>query len=140
MKNWTEAHIGQLKDKGGIKKAVKPVQREDDLQKSCVRFFAFKYALLWQQKKLHAIPNGGSRNVIEAAKMKATGTMPGVSDMMLTIPRKGYAGMFIEFKTAKGKLSEHQKAFIESHKEEYYICIIRSIEEFEKEVHNYLQQ
>lgn len=127
MKGWTDKYVHELKE-----------ETEDNLQKCCVRLFAFKYPRLWQQKKLHHIPNGGSRNAIEAAKMKQMGVVPGVCDLMLTVPRNGYAGAFFELKTSKGKLSEHQSDFIESHKEDYYCVIIRSVDEFEKELKKYL--
>lgn len=47
---------------------------------------------------LFAIPNGGFRDKIEAAKLKATGTKAGVSDMFLAVPRAGWHGFFIELK------------------------------------------
>lgn len=55
------------------------------------------------------VPNGGSRNVVEAAKLKAMGTKPGVADCIVI-----YAGqvMAIELKPAKsGALSASQRAW-----------------------------
>lgn len=57
-----------------------------------------------------AVPNGGSRNVIEAANLKAQGVMAGVSDLILLLPHKVY---FIELKNpnGKGRQSPAQREF-----------------------------
>jgi len=62
-------------------------------------------------KLLFAVPNGGSRNIIEARNMKYQGVVPGVADVILLIPKHGYASLCIEFKTARGKQSDEQKEF-----------------------------
>lgn len=49
---------------------------------------------------LFAIPNGGTRNIREATLLKATGTTPGIPDMILIHPLAAF-----EFKTATGTLS-----------------------------------
>lgn len=57
-----------------------------------------------------AVPNGGSRNIIEAANLKAQGVMAGVSDLILLLPKKVY---FIELKNpnGKGRQSPAQREF-----------------------------
>lgn len=50
-------------------------------------------------KLLLAVPNGGSRNIIEAKNLKAQGVKSGVSDVLLLIPKKGYSSLCMEFKT-----------------------------------------
>jgi hypothetical protein len=55
---------------------------------------------------LFAIPNGGKRNKLEAARMKGLGVRAGIADLMLALPLNGYAGLFIEMKapnTGKSK-------------------------------------
>jgi hypothetical protein len=47
---------------------------------------------------LFAVPNGGRRNPREAARFVGLGVKAGVSDMMLALPRKGAAGLWIELK------------------------------------------
>jgi len=68
-----------------------------------------KYPVL---KLLYAIPNGGSRNIIEAANLKRQGVKSGVPDLCLPVARNGYHGLYIELKTAKGRTSENQDAWI----------------------------
>jgi len=43
-------------------------------------------------------PNGGSRNIIEARKLKRMGVKKGLSDLFLAYPSQGYHGFFIELK------------------------------------------
>ena len=56
-------------------------------------------------------PNGGSRNKVEAGRLKLEGCLSGVLD--ITLMSKGIIH-FIELKTKSGVLSENQKAFIAS--------------------------
>lgn len=50
---------------------------------------------------LFAVPNGGQRNKIVAARMKAEGVKPGVPDIAWPIARGGYHALFIEMKRMK---------------------------------------
>ena len=68
-----------------------------------------KNANLSQRMRIFAIPNGGTRNKIEAAKLKATGTTSGVWDVCF-LRRSGRA-VWIEFKSAKKGLTDDQKEF-----------------------------
>lgn len=79
---------------------------------------------LWQWAILHPIckdylfhiPNGGSRNKIEANNLKLEGVRSGVSDYFLAYPRevmgqafrRNCGGLWIELKTAAGRLSKPQ--------------------------------
>ena len=59
------------------------------------------------------IPNGGSRNRIEAARLKAQGVKAGVPDIFISVPRCGYHGLYIEMKRqVGGKMREGQKEII----------------------------
>jgi hypothetical protein len=54
-------------------------------------------------------PNGGYRDLIEAAKFKRMGVSPGFPDFEIPYPRKGHHGLYIELKRMMGgKLSEFQ--------------------------------
>lgn len=62
---------------------------------------------------MFAVPNGGLRDRITAARMKAEGVRSGVSDIFLPAARKGHHGLFIEMKKPgelKGE-SDRQKEF-----------------------------
>lgn len=60
-----------------------------------------------------AIPNGGTRNKIEAANLKRQGVKKGVPDLYIPVAKGGYHGLFIEMKYGKGKPSKYQNLWIE---------------------------
>lgn len=91
---------------------------------------------------IYAIPNGGSRNQIEARNLKLTGVKAGVPDLFLPVAKKGYHGLFIEMKRQKGgRLSDYQKWWLEKLTEQGYataVCkgldeAIKTVEEYYKE-------
>lgn len=71
-------------------------------------------------KRLWHTPNGGSRNIIEAVKLKEMGTKAGVWDLFLAIPTEKHPGLFIEMKSKKGVLSKSQKEFRDDLSEDNY--------------------
>ena len=54
------------------------------------------------------VPNGGKRDVREAARLKAQGAMAGFPDLFLFIARGQWHGLMIEMKSPKGRLSPAQ--------------------------------
>ena len=59
-------------------------------------------------KWLFHIPNGGSRHIAEATKLKAMGVKRGVPDIFLPVRNIQYIGLWIELKKAGGKISNEQ--------------------------------
>lgn len=110
---------------------------ESSLQSACFRWFRLaypNYRLLF-----FAIPNGGSRNVFEAHNLKLQGVLPGVSDTFLAVPNNRFAGLFIEFKFNKNKLSPNQSAFfdaVSAHK--YATATIYDFDSFRLLISKYL--
>lgn len=60
---------------------------------------------------LFAVPNGGKRDYVTAARMKAEGVKSGVPDIFLPVARGGYHGLWIELKAGKNTLSAEQQAW-----------------------------
>lgn len=116
-----------------------PRDLEHRLQCACVRWFRLAYPQ--HHHNLFAVPNGGYRTPATAAKIKAEGALPGVSDLILLIARGGYHGLLIELKTDKGRQSEAQREWqrlIEA--DGYKYVVVRSIEEFIEVVTDYLNE
>lgn len=114
-----------------------PRHIESQIQRSCKKWFDYQYNEFSQL--LFAVPNGGLRGKVEAAIMKAEGMTAGVADMILLMPRKGYASLCIEFKTEKGRQTQNQKDWqheAEKHGNKY--VIVRNFSQFVKEITAYL--
>lgn len=71
---------------------------------------------------LFHIPNGGSRNIIEATKLKKMDVKAGVPDLQLIIPNGQVHGLWIELKAQKGKLQPSQKIMIQRLEAQGYLC------------------
>jgi hypothetical protein len=69
---------------------TKPRHEESRLQRACVQWFRLQYPA----HTLFAIPNGGKRNAREAGILKAEGVLPGVADLFLMYPNKGYMSQY----------------------------------------------
>ncbi len=67
---------------------------------------------------LFAVPNGGARKRIEAARLVGLGVRPGVSDLVFAFPSPGtpsFHGLFIEMKAQKpygARVTDKQDAFL----------------------------
>lgn len=61
---------------------------------------------------LFAVPNGGARDVITGANLKAEGVRKGALDLILAKPVAAHHGLFIEMKVGDNKPSEDQEEFI----------------------------
>jgi hypothetical protein len=75
---------------------------ENQLQASIVTALRVRY----RDAIVAALPNGGLRGKIEAARMKKTGTLAGMPDLVVILP--GGITAWLEVKTATGRLSEAQ--------------------------------
>ena len=111
-------------------------QPEEKLQAECVRLFRYMYQPL--QWRFFAIPNGGQRNAIVAAKLKKGGVVSGVWDLLLLVPRNGKSGLFIEMKAGKNKLTENQVIFQSENELDYAFSICYTVEQFLKSIRDYL--
>lgn len=60
--------------------------------------------------RLHAIPNGGLRDKVTGARLKAEGVKDGVPDCFLPVPRNVWAGLYVEMKRP-GTVKKAQRAF-----------------------------
>lgn len=114
--------------------------KEDDLQRACANYLRLQYpAVLF----FH-VPNGGSRNRIEAAKLKGMGVLPGVSDLVILEPREYRGvkpcGLLIELKAKGGKLAGSQESFItEVQVRGYMAAVVWSFDGFKNLIDEYFK-
>jgi hypothetical protein len=116
---------------------MKPLS-ERQIQIRCVSWFRARYPEA--SKVFFAIPNGSARNPWTAKNLKDEGVLSGAPDLVLLVPRNGYASLCIEMKKAGGRQSESQRAFEEAakaYKNKYVVCY--SVEEFQRVCEDYLE-
>lgn len=76
---------------------------EDQLQAYIFKVFNNRFTDF--RRQLFAVPNGGNRDGREANKLKATGVIPGIPDLIFFSERNL---IFFELKVGKNKLSSNQ--------------------------------
>lgn len=64
-------------------------------------------------KLIYHVPNGGSRNKLEAQNLKAEGVKAGVPDLHLPVPHGSFHGLYVEMKWGKNKTTDNQDWWLE---------------------------
>lgn len=110
---------------------------EADEQTMLFNWAAYIPELKW----MHHIPNGGSRNPVEAKNLKRQGTKRGVPDVFLPLPKGNYHGLYIEMKAGKNKLTDKQREFLDyANKNGYSAHVCYGHREAIKVIENYLEK
>ena len=110
----------------------KPRHEESGIQQACVTWFRYAFP----RYLVFSVPNGGSRNVVEAANLKKEGALAGVSDLIVVADHKV---LFVEMKTARGRQRETQREFqrrVEVLGHRYVVC--RSVDDFMRAIKEWL--
>ena len=110
-----------------LKKHIDNGPCEDAIQMTVMQW-------IYMQPMLHPyifhIPNGGDRSPQYASKLRKMGLKPGVSDLFIAMPKKGYHGMWLELKAKTGRLGPAQKVFLADMEAQGYLTkVCFSIEE-----------
>jgi hypothetical protein len=109
---------------------------ESRLQVNCVKWFRLAYRQ-WANHLIH-VPNGGSRDLRTAQRLKAEGVIPGVSDLVLFMPNLTHHGLFIELKIKPNKQSEHQKKWqLMVEAMNYKYALVYSFDDFILQIQDY---
>lgn len=96
--------------------------QEQTLLFEWIQYSSSKYPEL---RLCYHCPNGGSRNAIEAARLKAQGVKAGVPDIFLPCARGEWHGLYIELKRRKGgRVSEEQREMIRLLIEQKYKAVV----------------
>lgn len=115
----------------------RPDDEEHRIQCACVNWFRLQYPT--HATALFAVPNGGRRDRVSGAKLKAEGVLPGVSDLILLVARRGCYGLLIEMKTERGKQSPAQKEWARDMAARGYLYVVcHSFDEFREAIDDYL--
>lgn len=89
---------------------------------------AFLHWLFYHDRKVWnvtaKVPNEGERSLIQRIRMKKEGLKKGWPDVQIMRAASGFHGMFIEFKTTKGKVTPEQRSIMDALIEEGYHCVV----------------
>lgn len=110
-----QQHIAATGSPVGFAPTPKKKRRNEEslAQQAVIKWWDYSHKSFGLPKwALFAIPNGSARNEFTGVVLKREGVRAGIPDLFLAVPRGNRSGMFIEMKTAVGKLSEEQAAII----------------------------
>ncbi len=111
---------------------------EHKLQVSMVNWFRLQYPSM--RHNLFAVPNGGRRDAATGRRLKDEGVLAGVSDLILLKSNQHYGALLIETKTKKGTQRESQEEWESKITADgYKYVVVRSLDDFIKEVNDYLK-
>ena len=131
-----------------LKAQPKPVRHEEsDLQQQCVAWFNQNFPQYWLFSVKNSSKMGGKTITgkngkqipLEAIIAKREGLRAGVADLQLLFGNGKYYSLFLELKTDTGEQSKEQKQFeAYCNQNKFKYVLIRSIEQFRKEITIYL--
>jgi hypothetical protein len=104
---------------------AKPIDREGLEQAALMRELELCYPLVFDL--IYHVPNGGHRVKAVAAKLKAQGVKAGIPDLVLSMARGGYFGLYIEFKATPpndAAVSENQQERLRKLNDQGYLAIV----------------
>ena len=102
----------------------KPIQHEANEQEALFNWAAYSRGTYPELDLLYHIPNGGSRNSMEAANLKRQGVKAGVPDLCLPVARGTFHGLYIEMKYGKNKTSPLQDGWIGRLRKQHYAVFV----------------
>jgi len=101
------------------------VDREGQEQATLMRELELCYPVVFDL--IYHVPNGGHRVKAVAAKLKAQGVKAGIPDLVLSMARGGYFGLYIEFKATPpndSAVSASQQERLRKLNEQGYLAIV----------------
>lgn len=88
---------------------------------------------------IYAIPNGGARDAITGARLRAEGVKRGVPDLCLPVAARGQTSLWIEMKHGRNKPTPEQEWWIDALTEAgARVVVCYSADEAWSEIRDYL--
>lgn len=90
-----------------------PIETIADEDAEMVAFFEWAKRMegkIPEMRLVHHVPNGGHRHPRVAMQLKRMGVKPGIPDIEIPVPRRGFTGAHVEMKRTKGgRLEDEQR-------------------------------
>lgn len=110
---------------------------EHEYQAQVVSWFNLQYPMF--QGLLYCIPNGQNVGPVAGKRLRRMGLVAGVPDLFLSIARQDKHGLYIEMKSAKGRLMPHQAELHARLREQgYEVMVCKSFDAAQETISNYL--
>ena len=93
---------------------------EQSIQETVVQYLTVKGF----RRYIIFIPNEGARTLSYGTKLGKMGLRKGASDLFIAVARKDFHGMFLELKSANGKLRPSQREFLADMEEQKYFTAV----------------
>lgn len=139
MEAIVRGETNQVQPKITVKEMRENSASESTIQQGCIKAFRLQFPRLAEQGALFHIPNEGIRKGRSGGKAVGEGLVKGVTDLMLSVPSKGYGGLFIEMKRPGCYPRPEQREWMKHAAQRGYKCAVcHSVVEFMKEVKEYL--
>lgn len=117
---------------------MKNIISESSIQCNYLKWLNFQHPEVFSVTS--SFPNGGVREPRYGARLKREGMKKGFPDLGIFSPCGEYHGMFIEFKSEKGKLSPEQKEVLSKLQNKGYNCVIcKSLDDAINQTNMYLK-
>lgn len=94
---------------------------EDREQINVVTWFKYSYRKF--KDDIHHIANQRQCSIQRGRQLKKMGVTKGISDLLIAVPRNNKCGLWLELKTAKGRLSKEQQLFLERKNKMGYVAV-----------------
>lgn len=114
---------------------------EDVEQETIIEWTKYQMGKYPELVLLYHVPNGGKRSTTEAARFKRMGVKAGVPDLVLPVPRGGYAGAYIELKVPGNRTTTQQEWWIERLRQQgYFVAVCYGNRQAIEKIMEYLEQ
>jgi hypothetical protein len=100
------------------------IQHEAAEQEAVFEWASYMSMSIPELTLLFHIPNGGTRNKLEAQHLKKQGVKAGVPDLFLPVARGKYHGLFIEMKYGENRPTTEQLQWAKNLIEQGYKCLV----------------
>jgi len=113
---------------------------EHDEQVALFQWTGYNLVPYPELSMLYAVPNGGQRHPVVAAKLKAEGVKSGIPDICLPVPRRQYHGLYLELKYGDNQPTPEQKKWLKDLAAQgYYTAVAWGWEQAAEILMNYLE-
>lgn len=111
---------------------------EYNIQVACVTWFRLQYP----HHLIYHVPNGERRDAVTGARLKRSGVVAGVPDLVIPYANGKHSHLYIELKAgSSGRVSANQKHVIEQLKEGgACVAVCRSVDDFIDTVRAYFSE